>query len=120
MKRLEKFILESLYGDGDNGIIEFSYGDMRWHEVEQKFPQLKEEMKQHGIDTVVNYPNVAKITVITTKEKAQVARNLAELQGFIFLKEIFDTRPQEIGDKTPGTDNMNSTFGNGFKNLGKF
>ena len=94
MLKIRNIILESLFNEDseENGVLEFTYNNMLTNQAEDDFLKLKDELEKEGITTVVNYPNVSKITIITSKAKAQTARDLAEIKGFRFQKELFDMK----------------------------
>jgi len=114
MLRIKKIIMESLYGE-ESGIIEFTYGQMPFEDAQEAFERLRGSLNHIGIDSCVNYGHVGKIAIITTEDKAQQARELAEAEGFQHVNEIFGTRSkEEINNDVPVGDSKNARVGSGF------
>lgn len=114
MLKIKKIIMESLYDDTENGIIEFTYGQMPFEKAQEAFSKLQKSLENIGVNNSVNYGHMGKIAIITTKDKAQKARELAEVEGFQHVNEIFDTAPKEEVDDVPIGDSKNARVGSGF------
>ena len=113
MLRIKKIIMESLYDDQENGIIEFEFGDLLPNQAQVAFASLKDSLMKIGIENCIQYPDVRKIAIITTQDLAQTARELAENSGFVWVNEIFDVKPEDPSNKS-ASDSMNARMGSGF------
>jgi len=113
MIRIKKIIMEAL-GDDERGIMEFTYGQLPFEAAQEAFSKLQDSLDKIGVENSVNYGHVGKIAIITTKDKAQMARELAEVEGFVHVNEIFNTASKEEVDDVPVGDSKNARVGSGF------
>ena len=89
MSNFKRIFREAFYGQADkNGVIEFSYPQLKQLDVEALVAKFSELLKQIGVEYSNNYNNISKIMVICSSDKVDEVKDIGTSLGLSFNNQL--------------------------------